>query len=115
MVLKKFILTELLVLSSFINGLFSAIGFTPQARLFDFIRPFIEFLPFIGKFLFAALPLAVLIYSGIRVYKKGKFTGLFSVAIGFMAGLTFPSDILAGIIIFAFSLLLGYFAFKRHK
>ena len=110
---RRFLLKELMVVLSFINGFFSAIGFTPQARLFDFIRPFIESLPFIGKFLFASLPLAVLIYSGIKVYRKGRFTGLFAVAIGFMAGLTFPSDILAGVVIFAFSLALGYFAFRK--
>ncbi|HLD03007.1 MAG TPA: hypothetical protein VJC07_04880 [Candidatus Nanoarchaeia archaeon] len=113
--LKSFVVKESSVLLSFIGGIFSAIGFTPKAELFEFIRPFIEALPLVGKILFAALPLIITIYGLVRLYRKGKFTGLIAVFFGFSAGMVFPTIWMESIILLAMGLLIGYFAFRKEK
>lgn len=112
---KSFIVKESSVFMAFIGGILSAVGFTPKAEIFAFIRPFIEALPLIGSILFAALPLVIAIYSFIRLYRKGKFSGLIAVFFGFSGGLLFPTVTLESVILLAMGLLIGYFAFKKEK
>ena len=106
-------LVEFSVIFAFINGLFAAIGFTPEAKFFTFIQPFIEGLPWIGKVLFAILPMLITLITVARIYNHGKLRGLLAVLIGFIAGLAFPTNIPTSLGILLLGMIIGYFAFQK--
>lgn len=99
----------------FLSGLWTAIGIDPQAVILDILGNAVDMVysdPFIRS-LFLLLPTILLIISIFNAYTKGRFLGLISVIVAYLAGLSILVSTMTALVFLIIALITGYLAPKR--
>ena len=101
----------------FLSGIWSAIGFSPQSILIGVIAGSADSLlhdPWI-RFFFILLPGILLVLSLYLAYKGGKVTGIVSVLVAYIAGLSLLEYPVISILLLAIAVLLGILATSKWR
>ena len=99
----------------FLSGLWTAIGIDPQAVIFDILGNAVDTVstdPVIRS-LFLILPTILLVISIHRAYKKGRFPGLISVIIAYLAGVLLFVFTATALVLLGIASFIGYRAAGR--
>jgi hypothetical protein len=99
----------------FLSGLFTAIGIDPEEAAIGIIGSSVQAVwpdPQVS-FLFIILPTLLLAVSVITAYRKGGILGLFSVLIGYFAGLSVLVSPVPALLLLAAATGLGFLATDR--
>jgi len=101
----------------FLSGIWTAIGIDPEEVLLNVLGTVSGAIypdPLVRQ-LFILLPVILLIISVRRAYKRGKFLGLVSVLIAYVAGLSILVALPASLVLLAAAIVTGYLATGRHR
>ena len=116
--MRKSIVRELIIGFGFLNGLWVAVGISPEEWVYNFLKAYINNMPAMMKTIFVIIPTILMILTLITVFKtyqSGKLLGLISVGLAFVAGtLIFANYITSGILL-AIALILGAIGFRRRE
>ena len=99
----------------FLSGLWTAIGIDPQAFFFNILGKAVETVysdPVIRS-LFLILPVILFLVSVYGAYNQGRYLGLISVIIAYLAGLFILDATLTALGLLGIAILTGYIAPKR--
>jgi hypothetical protein len=99
----------------FLSGLWTAIGIDPQAVILDVLGNVVDTVysdPAIRS-LFLILPMILLLLSVLGAYMRGKFLGLISVIVAYLAGLLFLVSTVTALVFLGIAIIIGYLAPKR--
>jgi hypothetical protein len=116
--MRKSIVRELVIGFGFLNGLWLAVGISPEDWIYNFLKPCITNLPTILKTVFAIIPTVLIIMTLFTIYKtyqQGKILGVISVALAFIAGAIVFRNWIVTIILLAVALIIGAISFKGRK
>jgi chromate transport protein ChrA len=109
---------ELVIGFGFLNGLWAAIGVSPEEWIFTFLKPYISNLPVILRVIFAIIPtilLIITIYNIFKIYKKGKLLGIISVILAFVAGTLVFTNWIVTIVLLVVAMIVGAIGFRGQK
>lgn len=99
----------------FLSGLWTAIGIDPQAVILDVLGNIVDTVysdPAIRS-LFLILPMILLLLSVLGAYTRGKFPGLISVIVAYLAGLLFLVSTVTALVFLGIAIIIGYLASNR--
>lgn len=99
----------------FLSGLWTAIGIDPQAVILDVLGNVVDTVysdPAIRS-LFLILPMILLLTSVLGAYTRGKFLGLISVIVAYLAGLLFLVSTMTALVFLGIAIIIGYLAPNR--
>jgi hypothetical protein len=99
----------------FVSGLWTAIGIDPQAVLLTALGNVVDTLysdPVV-RWIFLILPLLILGVSVYGAYRKGRFPGLLSVIIAYLAGVLIFVSTATALILLGSAIFIGYLATGR--
>ena len=99
----------------FLSGLWTAIGIDPQAVILDVFGNIVDMVysdPAIRS-LFLILPMILLLLSVLGAYTRGRFPGLISVIIAYLAGLLFLVSTVTALVFLGIAIIIGYLAPNR--
>jgi hypothetical protein len=99
----------------FLSGLWTAIGINPQTILLTLAEQTADELlhdPYI-RFFFVVLPMALLLFSVITAYKRGRVVGLVSVLLAYGAGLCVLESLSLSGVLLIVAIILGIFATSK--
>ncbi|MDD1696853.1 MAG: hypothetical protein LUQ36_00665 [Methanoregula sp.] len=99
----------------FLSGLWTAIGIDPQAVILDVLGNVVDTVysdPAIRS-LFLILPMILLLISVLGAYTRGKFLGLISVIVAYLAGLLFLVSTMTALVFLGIAIIIGYLAPNR--
>jgi len=99
----------------FLSGLWTAIGIDPQAVILDALGNVVDTVysdPAIRS-LFLILPMILLLISVLGAYTRGKFLGLISVIVAYLAGLLFLVSTMTALVLLGIAIIIGYLAPNR--
>jgi hypothetical protein len=99
----------------FLSGLWTAIGIDPQAVILDVIGNIVDMVysdPAIRS-LFLILPMILLLLSVLGAYTRGRFPGLISVIIAYLAGLLFLVSTVTALVFLGIAIIIWYLAPNR--
>jgi hypothetical protein len=99
----------------FLSGLWTAIGINPQTILLTLAERTADELlhdPYI-RFFFVILPTALLLFSVITAYKRGRVVGLVSVLLAYGAGLCVLESLSLSGLLLIVAIVLGIFATSK--
>jgi ABC-type multidrug transport system permease subunit len=96
----------------FLSGLWTSIGIDPQAVMLNILRNAVDTVysdPAIRS-LFLLLPTILIIISTASAYKKGRFLGLISVSVAYLAGLFILVSPISALVFLTIAIITGYLA-----
>jgi hypothetical protein len=99
----------------FLSGLWTAIGIDPQAVILDVLGNVVDMVysdPAIQS-LFLILPMILLLMSVLGAYTRGRFPGLISVIVAYLAGLLFLVSTMTALVFLGIAIIIGYLAPNR--
>jgi hypothetical protein len=99
----------------FLSGLWTAIGIDPQAVIFGVLGNLVDTVysdPAIRS-LFLILPTILLFLSILGAYTRGRFLGLISVILAYLAGLFILVSTVTALVFFGVAIIIGYLAPDR--
>lgn len=100
----------------FLSGLWTAIGIDPQEFFLNILGKAVETVysnPVIRS-LFLLLPVILFLISVYGAYNQGRYLGLISVIIAYLAGLFILDATLGALGLLGIAIITGYVAPKRH-
>lgn len=105
-------LREAVVLFGFLNGVWLALGVNPGARLLEVAQSVVERLTGseLIPFLFALLPLILLVAMLWFIAKRGGVLGFVAVGLAFLAGLNVVAATATALLLLAAAFVVGWFA-----
>jgi hypothetical protein len=99
----------------FLSGIWTAIGISPQSVLLGLVEKSTESLyldPSI-RFALLILPTLLLVISIITAYRRGKITGLFSVVLAYIGGLSILTSPPSALLLLGCAIFIGILAMNR--
>ncbi|MGV8151122.1 MAG: hypothetical protein ACP5NV_05320 [Candidatus Woesearchaeota archaeon] len=114
--MTKNLIKSLVIGFGFLNGLWLAIGISPQDELIKFLRPILSEIHPILKTLFIILPAILIIGTIITlfiIYKKGGIIGSLAVLTAFIAGAIILKNYIISIGLLLIAIIIGHITFKR--
>jgi hypothetical protein len=99
----------------FLSGLWTAIGIDPQAVILDVLGNVVDTVysdPAIRS-LFLILPMILLLLSVLGAYTRGRFPGLISVIVAYLAGLLFLVSTVTALVFLGIAIIIWYLAPNR--
>jgi len=112
------IIKEIIIGFGFLNGLWFAIGTSPETEILGFINRYINLLPEIVQKILMIIPfilMALTIITIISIYHKGRILGIIAVILGFISGAIFLKSWKTSLIILLISIILGLISFRPKK
>lgn len=100
----------------FLNGVWFAIGMSPEEEIIKFLQPILSGLHPIVKLLFIILPALLVIITLITmftVYKKGGIIGSAAVILAFLAGALIFKNVIASFVLLIIAYIIGLISFKK--
>ena len=114
--MRKSIVRELVIGFGFVNGVWLAIGISPEDWIYNFLKPYITDLPTILRTIFSIIPIILIILTAFTIFKTyqhGKVMGIIAVFLAFIAGGLIFKNWIATIVLLAIALTLGAISFKK--
>jgi hypothetical protein len=99
----------------FLSGIWTTIGISPQSVLLGLMEKSTESIypdPVI-RVLFVLLPTLLLVISIVTAYRRGRVTGLFSVILAYLGGLSILISLLSALLLLGCAIVIGIIATKR--
>ena len=115
---SRSLIKEFIIGFGFINGVWVAIGTSPQDLIFDFLKPYIGNLPTILQTIFVIIPIILMIltiWMILKILKKGRLLGAIAVLMAFISGTIIFRDWQSSIVLLVIALILGLIAFRNRK
>ncbi|MGV8141026.1 MAG: hypothetical protein ACP5NW_01140 [Candidatus Woesearchaeota archaeon] len=109
---------ELVISFGFLNGIWFAIGTSPETEILKFLNKYSMSMPPILQRLLIILPIILMILTittMIKVYYKGGVFGSIIVLIAFFAGAIILKNMVIGAILAILALALGLIGFKSGR
>jgi len=112
------IIKEIIIGFGFLNGLWYAIGTSPETEILGFINKFTSLMPDIIKKILIMIPFILMagtIITIISIYRKGRILGIIAVSLAFFSGAIILRHWEASLIILLASIILGLISFRHKK
>ncbi|HIH31360.1 TPA: hypothetical protein HA235_01505 [Candidatus Woesearchaeota archaeon] len=110
-IIKKFVIGF-----GFLNGIWLAIGISPEEEIIKFLQPIFSNIHSVLKTLFIILPTLIMIITVltlIKIYKKGGLIGSGAVVIAFLAGALIFKNIIASFVLLIIAYIIGLISLKK--
>jgi hypothetical protein len=109
---------ELIIGFGFLNGIWFAIGTSPQTEMLKLLNKYSMSMPPVLQKLLIILPLILMvltIITMIKIYYKGGMFGSLTVLLAFFAGAIMFKNWQAGVILLTIAVILGLIGFTYEK
>lgn len=110
------VVKEIIIGFGFINGLWFAIGTSPQDQILGFLNKHSSAMPTLLQKIMPIIPLilmAITIITIISIYRRGRTFGIIAVLMGFVSGAVILKNWQASLILLLASIVLGLISFKH--
>ena len=107
------VMRNILILAGYLNGIWIAIGFNPQDELFGRLGDYVVELDPRLSIVFKAAPIIMISTAILTMYIKGKRIGLFSLLIGFVAGLLILHSWITSVIFLILGIIVAWLAARQ--
>jgi len=116
------IVKELIIGFGFLNGLWYAIGTSPESEILGFVNRYLSFMPTTLQKIVLAIPIILTIgtiITIISIYRRGRILGSIAILLAFIAGAIVVKNWQATLVLLLASMILGLVSFrdknKGHK
>jgi membrane-bound ClpP family serine protease len=99
----------------FLSGFWTSVGIDPQAVFLNTLGNVVYTFysdPMVRS-IFLILPTILIIISILSAYKKGRFLGIISVSMAYIAGLVILVSTITALVLLTIAIITGYLAPKR--
>jgi hypothetical protein len=110
------IVKELIIGFGFLNGLWFAIGTSPETEILGFINKYLSIMPVVLQKMILAIPIALTILTIITIisiYQRGRILGSLAILLAFIAGAIVLKNWRATLVLLLASMILGLISFKK--
>ncbi len=112
------IIKEIIIGFGFLNGLWFAIGTSPETEILGFINKYVGLLPEILQKILMIIPFVLIgltIITILSIYHKGRVLGIIAVLLAFISGAIVLKYWKISLIILLVSIIIGLIGFKKKK
>jgi hypothetical protein len=115
---RKFntIIKEIIIGFGFLNGLWFAIGTSPETEILGFLNKHLDLMPPLAQKILFAIPIILTILTIItiiKIYHNGRVLGIIAVILAFISGALILRNWQATLILLLASIVLGLVSFKH--
>jgi hypothetical protein len=112
------VIKEIIVGFGFLNGLWFALGTSPETEILGFINRYVNLMPEILQKLLWAIPFILMagtIITIISIYRRGRILGIIAVVLAFLSGAIVLKYWKISLIILLISIIIGLIGFRQKK
>jgi hypothetical protein len=112
------VIKEIIVGFGFLNGLWYAIGTSPETEILGFINRYISLMPEILQKIILIIPfilMALTIITIISIYHQGRILGIIAISLAFISGAIILKNWQVALILLLASIILGLISFRNKK
>jgi hypothetical protein len=116
--MRRSIVRELVIGFGFLNGVWLAIGTSPEDLVYNFLKPYVTNLPTILRTIFSIIPIILILltaYTIFKTYQSGRVMGIIAVFLAFIAGGLIFKNWIATLILLAIALIIGAISFRGRR